>query len=244
MLPARVSHSRRRYPFRLLVRWSDTSPYPAPHSCSTSASIICCAILRTIVRSRSGLADARVSSNISPSTGTMSPTAISFLSFVVLVDLKDHEMAVSRHGDTPTKERTRQNVTQGPYTTPVDVNDSETRSHRRRAELECAGLSGSARESYHHSTGGGNRVGVHRPPWFTTSPGALWTLQRVSWFPCAEWTLIKMILKVMAVLHLHPEPNYPQRTLRHQTRLRRSPGACSGRLRCECINAIYDGERS
>jgi hypothetical protein len=48
--------------------------------CSTSASIIRCAIWRTIVRSRSGDAEARVSSNHSPVTGTMSPAATS-LSF-------------------------------------------------------------------------------------------------------------------------------------------------------------------
>jgi hypothetical protein len=47
----------------------------------TSASIIFCANPLIISRRRSGLADARVSSNGAPGTGTMSPTATS-LSFV------------------------------------------------------------------------------------------------------------------------------------------------------------------
>jgi hypothetical protein len=58
-----------------------TSPYPALHATSTSASIIRWANSRIIARSTSGLADARVSSNCAPETGTMSLTAIS-LSFV------------------------------------------------------------------------------------------------------------------------------------------------------------------
>jgi hypothetical protein len=58
-----------------------TSPYPALHATSTSASIIRWANSRIIARSTSGLADARVSSNCTPGTGTMSPAATS-LSFV------------------------------------------------------------------------------------------------------------------------------------------------------------------
>ena len=81
IVPARVSHSRRRYPLREFTRSVVTSPYPALQRTSTSASIIRCANSRIISRSTSGLADARVSSNCAPGTGTMSPTATS-LSFV------------------------------------------------------------------------------------------------------------------------------------------------------------------
>ena len=81
IVPARVSHSRRRYPLREFTRSALTSPYPALHATSTSASIIRWANSRIIARSTSGLADARVSSNCAPGTGTMSPAAIS-LSFV------------------------------------------------------------------------------------------------------------------------------------------------------------------
>jgi hypothetical protein len=77
-VPALVSHSRRRYPFREFTRSGLTSPYPAPQMPSTSASIIRCANPLIISRSRSGLADSSVSSNPVPGTGTMSPTAISF----------------------------------------------------------------------------------------------------------------------------------------------------------------------
>src|SRR6266571_3215932 len=101
MVPARVSHSRRRYPLREFTRSGVTSPYPALHRASTSASIIRCANPLIISRSRSGLADARVSSNRAPGTGTMSRAAISFLLRFGLSTSKDHEVAVSRHADTP-----------------------------------------------------------------------------------------------------------------------------------------------
>ena len=100
-VPARVSHSRRRYPFREFTRSGVTSPYPALHRTSTSASIIRWANSRIISRSTSGPADARVSSNCAPATGTMSPTATS-LSFVAMnTTSKDREVAASHHGDTP-----------------------------------------------------------------------------------------------------------------------------------------------
>src|SRR5205823_8578341 len=54
------------------------SPYPAPQTTSTSASIIRWANPLIISRSTSGLADARVSSNCAPGTGTMSRTATSY----------------------------------------------------------------------------------------------------------------------------------------------------------------------
>ncbi len=50
--------------------------------------------------------DARVSSNPTPGTGTMSPTAISFLLRLVVSDSKDHEVAASRHADTPAQDET------------------------------------------------------------------------------------------------------------------------------------------
>src|SRR6185503_21160318 len=87
IVPARVSHSRRRYPLREFTRSGVTSPYPALHATSTSASIIRWANSRIIARSTSGLADARVSSNWAPGTGTMSPAATS-LSFVALKPLR------------------------------------------------------------------------------------------------------------------------------------------------------------
>src|SRR5690606_40400634 len=62
---------------RELTRCSDTSPYPAPQRCSTSASIIICAIRTTISRSTSGDAVASVSSNHSLSAGRMSLAATS-----------------------------------------------------------------------------------------------------------------------------------------------------------------------
>ncbi len=71
----------RRYPLREFTRSGLASPYPAPHRTSTSASSIRGANSRIISRSTSGLADARVSSNCAPETGTMSPAATSF-SFV------------------------------------------------------------------------------------------------------------------------------------------------------------------
>ena len=80
-VPARVSHSRRRYPLREFTRSGVTSPYPALQRTSTSASIIRWANSQIIARSTSGLADARVSSNCAPGTGTMSPAA-TLLSFV------------------------------------------------------------------------------------------------------------------------------------------------------------------
>ena len=79
IVPARVSHSRRRYPLREFTRSGVTSPYPALQRTSTSASIIRWANSRIISRSTSGLADASVSSNCAPGTGTMSPTATSLL---------------------------------------------------------------------------------------------------------------------------------------------------------------------
>jgi hypothetical protein len=54
-----------------------------------------------ISRRASGLADARVSSNRVPGTGTMSRAAISFLLRLELSNSKDHEVAVSSHADTP-----------------------------------------------------------------------------------------------------------------------------------------------
>ena len=42
MLPARVSHSRRRYPLRVLVRSSLRAPNSAPHTASASAPINAC----------------------------------------------------------------------------------------------------------------------------------------------------------------------------------------------------------
>jgi hypothetical protein len=74
LLPAPV-------PLREFTRPGVTSPQPALHATSTSASIIRWANSRIIARSTSGLADARVSSNCAPGTGTMSPAATS-LSFV------------------------------------------------------------------------------------------------------------------------------------------------------------------
>ena len=50
-------------PLREFTRSGVTSPYPALHATSTSASIIRCANSRIISRSMSGLADARVCSN-------------------------------------------------------------------------------------------------------------------------------------------------------------------------------------
>ena len=78
MVPARVSQSRRRYPLRLFTRSGVTSPYPALHRTSTSASIIRCANPLTISRSTSGLAVASASSKLPPGTGTMSLTATLF----------------------------------------------------------------------------------------------------------------------------------------------------------------------
>src|SRR5215472_18636073 len=83
-VPARVSHSRARYPLREFTRSGLTSPYPAPHATSTSASNIRWANARNISRTMSGACDVRVCSNESPGTGTMSPTATS-LSFVSLI---------------------------------------------------------------------------------------------------------------------------------------------------------------
>ena len=100
IVPARVSHSRGRYPLREFTRCGLTSPYPAPHATSTSASIIFCAKLRIISRSRSGDAACSVCSNDSPSAGTIVPTATS-LSFVFQITSKDRGVAVSCHGDTP-----------------------------------------------------------------------------------------------------------------------------------------------
>ena len=74
-------HFLRRYPLRKITRSGVTSPYPALHATSTSASIIRWANSRIIAHSTSGLADARVSSNCAPGTGTMSPAA-TLLSFV------------------------------------------------------------------------------------------------------------------------------------------------------------------
>ena len=54
MVPARVSHSRRRYPLRVLVRSSLRAPYSAPHTASASAPINACTNVPIICRSRSG----------------------------------------------------------------------------------------------------------------------------------------------------------------------------------------------
>jgi len=68
-------------PLREFTRSGVTSPYPALQRTSTSASIIFCANPRIISRSTSGLADSRVCSNLSLTTGTMSRAATLF-SFV------------------------------------------------------------------------------------------------------------------------------------------------------------------
>jgi hypothetical protein len=115
-----VSQSRRRYPFREFTRSGLTSLYPAPQTCSTSASIIAWANPRTISRSMSGLADARVSSNRAPGTGTMSLTAIS-LSFVSTKQFEGSRggrLSSRRHAQN---ERNGHNHPGAPYTTPVDV---------------------------------------------------------------------------------------------------------------------------
>src|SRR5689334_5324246 len=138
IVPARVSHSRRRYPLREFTRSGLTSPYPAPHRISTSASIIRWANSRTISRSTSGLADASVCSNESPGTGTMSPAA-TLLSFVASeTTSKDREVAASHHGDTPYSGNSVTLAPVTPYTTSVDVNGARHRNRRTVRQISTS----------------------------------------------------------------------------------------------------------
>ena len=132
-VPARVSHSRRRYPDRReFTRSVVTSPYPALQRTSTSASIIRWANSRIISRSTSGLADARVSSNCAPGTGTMTTpaTSLSFVSTSHFEGSRGGRLPSRRHA-APGKTVTSVPVT--PYTTSVDVNKLSRALPTRRA---------------------------------------------------------------------------------------------------------------
>jgi hypothetical protein len=66
-----------------------------------AVNVIRWASSRIIARGKSGLADARVSSNCAPGTGTMSPAATSLSLVASETTSKDREVAASHHGDTP-----------------------------------------------------------------------------------------------------------------------------------------------
>src|SRR5918912_3676409 len=101
-VPARVSHSRDRYPLRWLVRSSLRCPYGAPQIASASADISASANVCTIARSRSGLADSSCSRS-SPAGSRLLGAVIALVSFdldlAVSKDLRDDRLLPH---DTPT----------------------------------------------------------------------------------------------------------------------------------------------
>ena len=122
IVPARVSHSRRRYPLREFTRSGVTSPYPALHATSTSASIIRWANSRIIARStvrarrRQGLLELRAGNRHNVTCGHFA-----LLRWTETTS-KDREVAASHHGDTPYSGNSVTSVPVTPYTTSVDVN--------------------------------------------------------------------------------------------------------------------------
>src|SRR5919202_1104264 len=80
MVPARVSHSRGRYPLRWLVRSSRRCPYCAPQIASASADISASANVFTIARNRSGDADSSCSRR-KPAGSTLLGAVIALVSF-------------------------------------------------------------------------------------------------------------------------------------------------------------------
>ena len=68
-MPARVSHSRCRYPLRRLVRSGPRLPYSAPHGASASALINACTNAVSIDRNRSGSACCSCSNTAGRSLG-------------------------------------------------------------------------------------------------------------------------------------------------------------------------------
>src|SRR5919205_1014791 len=82
MVPARVSHSRGRYPLRWLVRSSLRCPYGAPQIASASADISASANVFTIARSRSGLADSSCSRR-KPAGSTLLGAVIASFSLIM-----------------------------------------------------------------------------------------------------------------------------------------------------------------
>ncbi len=77
IVPARVSHSRARYPLREFTRSSLRCPYGAPQTASASADISASANVFTIARNRSGLADSSCSRS-TPTGSTLLGAVIAF----------------------------------------------------------------------------------------------------------------------------------------------------------------------
>ena len=100
-MPARVSHSRGRYPLREFTRSSLRCPYGAPQIASASALISASANVFTIARSRSGLADSTCSRR-KPAGSTLFGAVIALVSFdldlAVSKDLRDDRLLLH---DTP-----------------------------------------------------------------------------------------------------------------------------------------------
>src|SRR4051794_8837314 len=98
-VPARVSHSRGRYPLRWLTRSSLTCPYSALQSASASADMSASVNVLIIARSRSGLAEARLSS-VRACRGRLSGAVIVLISFEAR-HFEDQPVAVSLCGHRP-----------------------------------------------------------------------------------------------------------------------------------------------
>src|SRR3954454_15846268 len=127
-VPARVSHSRGRYPLRWLTRSSLTCPYSALQRASASADMSASANVLTIARSRSGLAAARLSS-ARECRGTLSGAVI-VLSPSRLRHFEDQPVAVhlcGHHPDAGANPRIRSN----PYTTSLDATVRPARTRLR-----------------------------------------------------------------------------------------------------------------
>jgi hypothetical protein len=101
IVPARVSYSRRQYPLREFTRSGVTSPYPAFHRTSTSASIIRCANSRTI--SRSTIRARRCQGLLELGARDQHNVTCGYFALLRCSEAtsKDREVATSLHGDTP-----------------------------------------------------------------------------------------------------------------------------------------------
>ena len=122
IVPARVSHSRRRYPLRELTRSGVTSPYPALHA---DLDVGVHHPLGELpdhlpqqVRARrcQGLLELRAGNGHNVTCGHFALLRCSETTS------KDREVAASHHGDTPYSGNQSHSVPVTPYTTSVDVN--------------------------------------------------------------------------------------------------------------------------
>jgi len=151
ILPARVSHSRRRYPLQIFTRSSLRTPNGAPQTASASAPISAPANVFTISRSRSGLAAASCSCS-QPDRSILGLAAIAFSSSRALSQElnEDHAVAVSHHDATLTSGTSN--------TTPADA--TVQRKRARWLPTADAPIGGSCAVRAQHSVTFRNNAGT------------------------------------------------------------------------------------